>query len=205
VAFVQALNAAVCFGAPCSGDREQILALCSFQRELTQLIDWAEQLSTVVGETQLTSDLTKVLDITQGILASPLEPAGGSLQPLNSAEPKHEPSDQLSKVARSMDLHGLAAEMQGLTKLAERINGGVEDEAVQLADALNEAIIQNTRASGKDASLMNFSLKIEAELKQLEDYAGTLAVFVENKKVISDLSRMDDAVKTVKDHLLRRC
>jgi hypothetical protein len=47
-------------------------------------------------------------------------------------------------------------------------------------------------------------MKIEAELKQLKDYADTLALFVENKHVISDLRRIGDLVKNVKVTLLRR-
>jgi hypothetical protein len=198
VVFVQALNKAVCFGAACSGDREEILALCSFRRELTQLKDWAEQLTTLVGEEdQLIGDLTKVLEVIKGIQLSPL----GSAGTLKSVLPD---SDQLNQVARSMDLRDLASEMQRLRNLAKRINSSVEDKAVQLADSLNEAVTENTRAFGRDDNLMKFSMNIEADLKQLKNYAKTLGVFVENKKVISDLGRMGDLVKNIKVHLLRR-
>jgi hypothetical protein len=103
-----------------------------------------------------------------------------------------------------MDLRDLASEMQRLRNLAKRINSSVEDKAVQLADSLNEAVTENTRAFGRDDNLMKFSMNIEADLKQLKNYAKTLGVFVENKKVISDLGRMGDLVKNIKVHLLRR-
>jgi hypothetical protein len=204
VQFLNALNQAVCFGAACYGDREEILALCTFSRELTQLKEWAEILSAIVDGKHFISDLTRVLDVVKVIQLSPLGSTGVPLQTRKSFVLEHDPVDPLNKVARSMDLRDLASEMERLKKLAKKINSRVKDKAVQLAASLNQAMTQNTRASYRDDLLIKFAMKIEAELKQLKDYADTLALFVENKHVISDLRRIGDLVKNVKVTLLRR-
>jgi hypothetical protein len=102
-----------------------------------------------------------------------------------------------------MDLRDIASDMQRFKKLARLLNSRVEADLLQLAQALNEAITQSTRASGRDAVLMKCSMQVEAELKQLKDYAGTLAVFAENRNLILELGRMGDIVTNVKVHLRR--
>merc|ERR1719487_27201 len=84
VEFVKALNKAVCFGAACHGDRVEILALCSFKKELTQLKEWAEQLSTIVEAKKLIEDLTRALDVLKVIQLSQPELAGVPPQPRKS-------------------------------------------------------------------------------------------------------------------------
>lgn len=205
VEFVKELNKAVCFGAARARDRKEILAFCSFRQELLQLKDYAEELAILVEDGQLISDLAGLLDAVKEIQLSSFgknTADGGSQAALALSD--HDPHDPLIKIARSLDLRDLASEMQRLHNIATQVNSRVEEKALQLAEALNEAVNQSTRAVGRDEVLLKFATNAEAELKQLKEYADTLSVFLASDEVVSNLLKMSDLLQSVKVHVLLR-